>query len=126
MSQYGRKVEFTVHEAYSPPRVTDVATAMGLIPGMAFDLTTNDPDDGLPWDFNNPDEAEKSMRIIEGKRAILLIGSPMCTAFSSWQHIIFAKMSDDEIKQKLEYRMRHIEFAAELYRIQIKIQNKFD
>ena len=76
MNQYGRKIEFTVHEAYSPPRVTDVATAMGLIPGMALDLTTNDPDDGLPWDFNDPEKADKAKKLIQQKKALLFQATP--------------------------------------------------
>ena len=90
MAQYGRKVQFSIHELYSPPRVNNIASRLRQIPGMSFDITINDPDDGQPWDFNNPEKADKARRIIENKRAVLLIGSPMCTAFSSWQHINFA------------------------------------
>ena len=46
-----------------------------------------------PWTFNNPDKTNKAKKIIEEKRAALLIGSPMCTAFSSWQHLNFSKMN---------------------------------
>ena len=76
---------------------------------MAFDISVNDSDDKKPWDFNNPELAEKARRIIENKRAVLLVGSPIRT-----------KTSDDEIRRKLESGTSHIEFAIELYKIQIK------
>ena len=41
---------------YSPPRVTSLAAMLGLRPGMAFDLTLVDEDDGLPWDFGKEDK----------------------------------------------------------------------
>ena len=41
-----------VGEIYSPERVTTVASRMRLIPGLALDLTTVDPEDGEPWDFD--------------------------------------------------------------------------
>ena len=48
-----------VSEIYSPPRVTKWAERMRLAPGMAFDLTQVDPEDGLPWDFNDGIKARK-------------------------------------------------------------------
>ena len=49
-------------EIYSPPRVTAWASTMRLVPGLAMALTRNDPDDGMPWDFNNPEKAAKAKR----------------------------------------------------------------
>ena len=51
---YGKgqqEVQSHVSEAYSPVRVTGMADKMGLIPGLAMDLTTRD-EHGNPWDFN--------------------------------------------------------------------------
>ena len=48
----GEGAKFHVHEFSSPPRVN--AGLMGEIPGMSFDSTTGDLDDGQqPWDANN-------------------------------------------------------------------------
>ena len=44
-----------ISELYSPPRVTaEIRRSKSefLTPGLAFDITVNDPDDGQPWDFN--------------------------------------------------------------------------
>ena len=43
-------VQAHVSEAYSPVRVTGMADKMGLIPGLAMELTTCDAP-GNPWDF---------------------------------------------------------------------------
>ncbi len=40
-------------EAYSSIRVNGMARRLGMIPGFSLDLTTNDPDDSKPWDFNS-------------------------------------------------------------------------
>ena len=53
-----------VTEVYSPPRVTSMAARLGMIPGMSFDLTTVDPDDGKPWDFNDPGKRNKAKRYL--------------------------------------------------------------
>ena len=57
---YGAQVAFHVHEFYSTERVNSTARWMGAIPGMSFDMTTVDPDDGQPWDFNNQEKALKA------------------------------------------------------------------
>ena len=93
MKQYGSEVKFHITEVYSPPRVNTMAERLGLIPGMSLDLTTVDPDDGMPWDFNNEDKARKAEDMVRSKRAVLLIGSPMCAAFSTLQVMNFCRMS---------------------------------
>ena len=52
LNRYGMTVREHVMEMYSPERVTTVAQRMGLRGGLALDLTTNDPDDGMPCDFD--------------------------------------------------------------------------
>ena len=64
-----------VSEVYSPPRVTALATEFRLIPGVALDRTQTDPDDGLPWDFNNGKKRRKA-EWLKTRRSLLLIGSP--------------------------------------------------
>lgn len=109
-----------MHEVYSPPRVNRIVVELGKVPGMSLDLSVVDPEDGMPWDFNNPEKAEKARRIVQDKRAILLIGSPMCTAFSAWHRLDHHRISEDTVREQLEYGIRHIEFALELCRIQIR------
>ena len=39
-------------DVYSPPRITKMASEMGMRPAWALDLTVTDSEDGMPWDFN--------------------------------------------------------------------------
>ena len=64
LMNYCPGVEHHVTEPYSPPRVSEIAKKLGLIPGMAFDITVNHPDDDRPWDFNDPEKADKARKII--------------------------------------------------------------
>ena len=68
-------------EVFSPTRVNGMAARLGIASGLSLDLTTNDPDDGMPWDFNSKSKREKAIDIVLSKRALLVIGSPMCKSF---------------------------------------------
>ena len=89
----------TTMEIYSPPRINAVAAMWGLLPGWSIDFTIDDPDDGKPWDFNCKDKRDKALGMVLGKRALLLIGSPMCTAFSRLQNWNFKKMPREKVQQ---------------------------
>ena len=89
----------SIVELYSPKRVTGMADMMNLMPGMALDLSTNDTD-GKPWDFNDPVKRSKAEDMVRDKRALLLIGSPMCSAFSSLQNINYASMTKEDVEAK--------------------------
>ena len=119
-----RSFKHLVSEIYSPPRVT-AAIRRGryahLAPGLAFDITVRDPDDGLPWDFSRRDKREKARALIRKYRPILLIGSPMCTAFSSLQNFNRQKYIDPQAKQRAYVQAcLHMEFVCSLYREQIE------
>ena len=71
-------------EVYSPARMIRGAQRIGLIPtAWALDLAEVD-EEGRPHDFDDP----RQRKIVEDKllkgQPVLLILSPMCTAFSSW------------------------------------------
>ena len=74
-------------EVFSKPRVHGMANRLGIIPGASLEFTSVDPEDGMPWDFNNEAKCKKALDMVISKRAFLVIGSPMCKAFSklmSW------------------------------------------
>ena len=78
-----------VSEIYSPPRVTAAAKLLPelkLIPGFALDLTVADTD-GRLWDFDDVVMRDRVRKRLLDERPMLLVGSPMCTAFSTWQRI---------------------------------------
>ena len=80
----------TVAEIYSPPRITALLPGYGLYPGVAMDITTND-EDGRPWDFNDPRQRQRARDRLRADRPLVLVGSPMCTAFCRLQAINYAK-----------------------------------
>jgi hypothetical protein len=54
-----------------------------LLPGFAFDLTCED-ENGEAWDFDDVERREEARRRFREQKPMFLIGSPMCTSFSSW------------------------------------------
>jgi hypothetical protein len=120
-----RDIHAHVSEIYSPPRVTGLASGLGLIPGMALDLSAIDPDDGLPWDFNNPEKRRKALHKVFTQRSLLLIGSPMCSAFSQIQSLNWGRMDPREIERVKEYGRKHLRFACKLYALQLEMNLYF-
>jgi hypothetical protein len=71
-----------VAELFSPGRATAKAATWGLNLGHAFDLTLVG-EDGQPWDLSRADRQRLCEGILAKEKPILLIGSPMCRAFSN-------------------------------------------
>ena len=86
--------------------------ACNCVPGMALDLTTNDPEDGQPWDFSKAQKREKARRRIREQQQYLLVGSPMCTAYSSWQCVNNVDRTHDEIRRMHTEAMMHSSAAS--------------
>ena len=84
-----RSVRHLLAEIYSSPRVTAAAKLLpefGYNPGFAFDSTVND-EFGNPLNFEDASQRRRAREHVERDRPLLLIGSPMCTAFDAWQRI---------------------------------------
>ena len=106
----GKAIRAIVSEIYSPPRVSAVAKmfpSYGILPGFALDLTTHDHD-GRHWDFDEEEMRERAWDKIKKEQPLLLIGSPMCTAFSSWQHINNSKRDAKVVAGEKARGMRHL------------------
>jgi hypothetical protein len=114
-----------VSEIYSPPRVTGLASSLGLIPGMALDLSVVDPDDGKPWDFNDPQKRSKALKRVFTERSLLLIGSPMCSSFSRLQNLNWGRMDPEEVERVKSYGRKHLRFACKLYALQHELNLYF-
>ena len=83
-----------VSEVYSPPRITLEIMRGGfrnLTLCLALDLTIKVPDDGMPLDFFSKFKRIKARELLRHSQPVLLIGSPMRTAFSTWQRLNAAK-----------------------------------
>ena len=106
-----------VSEIYSPPRIVAMATRMGLTPGTSFDIQVND-ENGEPWDFNVPAQRERARARIIEEEPKLLVGSPMCTAFSILQQLNANKGNREEKNKQWEQALTHLNFCVELYKLQ--------
>ena len=75
---------------------------------------------GALWDFDSKVLRDRAMKRVKEERPQLLIGSPMCTAFSIWQRISnlirCAVTSAAEKKRAVE----DLDFCMELYREQMR------
>ncbi len=110
-----------VSEIYSPPRVTRTLSAMPrheLSPGFALDITCVDPDDGEPWDFDVPGKREKARKMLREQKPLFLIGSPMCTAWCSWQRLNAQRRDPAVTTRELVQARVHLDFVTSLYREQ--------
>ena len=78
-------IRAAVSEVYSPPRVTAAAKLLPelkVVPGFALDLTVADSD-GRLLDFDDVVMRDRARKRLLNERPMLLVGSPMCTAFST-------------------------------------------
>ena len=118
-----KALKAVVSEIYSPPRVTNAAKLLPelrLIPGFGLDLTVADHG-GKLWDFDSKVMRERAMEKVKREKPLLLVGSPMCTAFSTWQRIN-AKIRDPYIVECEKRRaIMHLDFCCELYREQERL-----
>ena len=51
------------------------------------------------------------LEMVLGKRAMLLIGSPMCTAFSQLQKYNFGKMPEEKKQDIIKMGRTHLKFC---------------
>ena len=111
------RLRAVVSEVYSAPRVADIARRqprLGAIPGVSLDLTGKD-EQGNPWDFNLKEQREKAERLIDEQRPLLLIGTPMCTAFSNIQNLNKARRDPEIVRRELIKACIHFNWCCHLY-----------
>ena len=116
----GKAFRAILSEIYSPPRVTAMAKmcpSYGVLPGFALDLTTHDTD-GRRWDFDDPEMRERAWDKIKTERPLLIVGSPMCTAFSAWQNINNLKRDAVTVNAEFKRALVHLKFCMEIYDFQ--------
>ena len=99
---------------YCPARITKIASDMGLRPVWALDLTTIDPEDGMPWDFTKENKKRSEMKLLDIDQPVMLLASPMCGLFGAINNINYDKMRPKDIHSKLREAMKHIKFTLEL------------
>jgi hypothetical protein len=116
-----------VAELYSPPRVT---THIGSLPhvhleaGMTFDLRMGR--DGKKWDFLKAADRAKARQLISQEKPFIVIGSPPCTDFSSWNtRLNHKRMSEQEVRRRKAEAEVLLGFAIEVYEHQMRYGRHF-
>ena len=94
--------------------MTHVVSEIGLRAAWSLDLTNVDPEDGLPWDFNLEVERKRATALLERDKPLLLVACPMCKDFRGLQNVNFAKVTREEVKEKLNSAMTHVKFALDM------------
>ena len=105
------KLSVDVAEMYSPPRVTKEGKKWGLEVGEAMDLLTG-------WDFDLISHREAALAYVDRVKPKLVIGSPMCTYFSSLQNLNKERGSEAWTKE-YNKAVKHLEFMVKVYRKQM-------
>ena len=112
-----------VAEIYSAPRVTralKMLPAMGLTAGFALDLTSSDVD-GRVWDFTMAEMRERARQRVAEEKPVVLIGSPSCTPYTTWQRLNAVRHGwpEGEEERRRVAGDVHLRFVAELYKMQL-------
>ena len=88
------------------------------MPGLALDLTTTNSK-GEPWDFNDPARRAEAEKLLNEQKPQLLIGTPMCTAFSNIQNLNKAKRDPAIVAAEIEKARTHLRWCCHLYQLQL-------
>ena len=113
-----------IAEAYSIPRMTDMAKKLGYTEGFALDLRNAD-EDGEVWDLSNAHIQQKALELQARMAPHMLIVSPPCTWFSILQEWDVGKMEVNRVSEQLKNAMNHLAFAVILCNRQAQAGRKF-
>jgi hypothetical protein len=116
-----------VAELYSPPRVTaelGVLPNLALEPGMTFDL--QEDREGVRWDFLRASDRARAREAILREQPVLVVGSPPCTAFCSFnERLNYRRMQPETVRRKKAEAKVLLGFAMEIYELQLKAGRHF-
>ena len=82
-----------------------------VIPGFAFDQSTADAD-GRAWDLDEKEMRDRALERVRREQPMLLAGSPMCTASSTWQRIDNKIRDPVTVAAELQRAVMHLDFCA--------------
>ena len=108
-----------VCELDSPPRVAPHVAGEGVGHEWSLDLTTTDSQ-GRAWDFDDESSRQRARDLVNKTRPLLLIGSPMCTWFSTLRNLNKGRVSAKDFEKKFKRACRHLAFVFELYELQVQ------
>ena len=117
-----KAVKRMVSEIYSPARVSALAKMCpeyDILPGFALDLTVSDID-GRVWDFDDDEMQRRAWAKIHAEAPLMIIGTPMCTAFSAWQHLNALKRDPEIVHVEYIRALKHLSFCCDIYDYQVR------
>ena len=102
---------------YFQPRISALAKELpsyGIALGLALDLTVPIKNDE-PWDFSRPSMRAKAEKLLDAQAPTFVVGSPMCTAFSTWQFINSNKRDPNIVQAEKKAGLVHLPWMCKLY-----------
>lgn len=75
---------------------------------------------GEHWDFSRKRDRDEARRMVAELQPTWVVGSPPCTALSSWQHVNYADMSPENVERNKMEGIVHLKFVAQLAKDQVK------
>ena len=88
------------------------------LPGFAVDFTV-DYEFGKARNCDDAPQRQRAHNCDERSKPSLLVGSPMCTAFSAWQRDSNRKRDPALVKREYGRVMVHIRLCMELYAMRV-------
>eukprot|EP00972_Heterocapsa_arctica_P051166 7521680-Heterocapsa_arctica.AAC.1 len=80
---------------------------------------------GILWDFSKAARRKDARDLLEATRPKVLIGSPMCIAFSALQALSDRRRDPEVVRRQLVQAEVHLRFCCELYKLQIRREDYF-
>ena len=75
---------------------------------------------GGGWNFDKLKDRRAAIRLVKETKPYLLIGSPMCTWFSTMMNVNLRKMPPEKVRKEVKRAIRHMKFVCSLYELQSK------
>ena len=74
------------------------------------------PDEnGEQWDFSKPSMRAKAEKLLDAQKPTLLVGTPMCTTFSTWQFMNDKKRDPNIVESEKKSGRVHLAWMCKLY-----------
>ena len=74
----------------------------------------------MPWDCDIAEKRDKAEALVAKGSAMLILGSPMCSAFSQLQSLNRRRLGPEKVESMIRDGVRQLSFCAKLYRIQME------
>ena len=71
--------------------------------------------------FNQLELRNRAIRTLLRDKPLLLVGCPMCTAFSQLNDINCSRVPMEDVEQRIQHGRKHLEFCAKFYEMQWQV-----